>query len=80
MHLIANGGFEVDENSARNVLASAGLREEGVEGIVATSDRLVRGHLPVRLDSVLQAIQFPARIAGLNARLADVDGNNLENK
>ena len=34
-------GFEIDEDGTGNVLASASLTEEGVEGVVTTSDGLV---------------------------------------
>jgi hypothetical protein len=37
------------------MLSSAGLGEEGVEGVVASPDGLVGGHLPVRLNAMLQA-------------------------
>jgi hypothetical protein len=57
------------------VLAGTSLGEEGVESIVATADGLVRGHLAVRLDAVLEAVELPAGIAGLDAALADVDGD-----
>jgi len=77
-YLITNCGLKVDENSSGDVLASASLRKEGVEGIVTTSNRLVGGHLSVRLDAVFQAVQLPTCIAGLDASLTDVDGNNLE--
>jgi len=40
-HLVDDGGFEVHEHAARYVLASAGLTEEGVEGVVTASDGLV---------------------------------------
>ena len=40
-----------DEHRARDVLASAGLREERVERIVTATDRLVRRHLAIRLDT-----------------------------
>lgn len=33
-----------------------GLREEGVEGVIATADGLVRRHLTIGLDSVLEAV------------------------
>lgn len=39
-----------------------GLREEGVEGIIATADGLVRGHLAIGLDAMLQAVEFPASV------------------
>ena len=59
------------------MLAGAGLAEEGVEGVVAAADGLVGGHLAVRLDTVLQAVQLPAGIADLDTGLADVDGDAL---
>merc|ERR1719460_1789635 len=61
--LIDDRRLEVDEDRARHVLARARLREEGVEGIVATADGLVRRHLAVRLDAVLEAVQLPAGVA-----------------
>ena len=53
--LVDDGRLEVDEHAAGHVLAGAGLGEEGVEGVVAAADGLVRGHLAVRLDAVLEA-------------------------
>ncbi len=35
------------------MLASACLAEEGVEGVITASNRFVRRHLSVRLDTVL---------------------------
>merc|ERR1712086_1200376 len=75
--LVHDGGLEVNEHAAGDVLARAGLREEGVEGIVAAADGLVRGHLAVGLDAVLEAVQLPAGVTGLHAALAKVDGDDL---
>jgi len=75
--LIDNGGLQIDEDGTGDVLASASLAEEGVEGVVTTADGLVGGHLAVRLDAVLQAVQFPAGIADLDSGLSDVDGDAL---
>jgi hypothetical protein len=55
------------------VLASTSLSEKGVEGVVTTTDSLVRGHLAIRLDSVLEAVQLPASITSLDTGLANVD-------
>jgi hypothetical protein len=71
--LVDNSGLEVDEHGTGNVLAGAGLREEGVEGIIATTDGLVGGHLAIRLNSVLEAEQLPAGVAALDTGLTDVD-------
>jgi len=59
------------------MLASTGLGEEGVEGVIATANGLVGGDLAIRLDAVLQAVEFPASIAGLDASLADVDRDDF---
>ena len=69
--LIDDGGFEIDENGAGYVLAGAGFREERGEGIV--SDGLVRRHGAIGLDSVFEAVQFPAGIAHLDSGLADMN-------
>ena len=54
--LIHDSWLQIDEDGTRHVLAGAGLREEGVERIISTSDRLVRRHLAIRLDSMFEAI------------------------
>ena len=75
--LVADGRLEVDVDRARDVLAGARLREEGVEGVVAAADGLVRGHLAVGLDAVLEAEELPAGVAALEAGLADVEADAL---
>ena len=70
-------GLEVHKHGTGHVLASSSLAEEGVERVVTTADGLVRGHLAIRLDAVLQAVEFPAGIADLDSGLADVDGDTL---
>ena len=71
--LVDHGGLQIEEDATGNVLASASLGEKGVESIVATADGLVRGHLSIRLDSVLEAVQLPARVSDLDAGLANVN-------
>ncbi len=70
--LIADRGLQVDEDATRNVLASTSLREEGVEGVIATADSLVGGHLAVGLDAVLKAVELPAGVTSLDTSLAKV--------
>ena len=71
--LIDHRRLQVDEDAARNVLASARLGEEGVERVITATDRLVARHLTVRLDTVLQAEELPATVTdlatGLRCRL-----------
>ena len=73
--LIHDTGLQVHEDGPGNMLARSGLGEEGGERVVAGG--LVRGHLPVGLDAVLEAVELPAGVAHLDAGLADVDGDAL---
>ena len=43
--------------------------EEGVEGVVSSTDGLVGWHLAIRLDAMLQAVQLPASITDLDTGL-----------
>jgi hypothetical protein len=52
------------------VLSSTSLREEGVESIIATANSLVGWHLSVRLNTMLEAVKFPAGVTYLYTRLA----------
>ena len=65
--------LQIDEDTARHVLARPSLTEEGVEGVIPASDGLVAGHLTVGLDAVLQAVQLPAGVAHLHAGLPHMD-------
>ena len=71
--LVNHGWLKIEVDGAWNVLASASLGEEGVERIITSSDGLVRRHLAIRLDAVLEAVKLPAGVAGLATALADVD-------
>jgi hypothetical protein len=59
------------------VLAGTSLGEERVEGIVTASNCLIRGHLAVRLDAVLEAEELPAGVTNLDTSLADVDADSF---
>ena len=74
IYILTNDSWlEIYKHSPGDVFAGAGLTEEGVEGIVTASDGLVAGHLAIRLDTVLQAVQLPAGVTNLDTGLADVD-------
>ncbi len=55
------------------MFASSSLTEEGVEGVISSSDGLVAGHLTIWLDAMLQAVELPACIAYLSSSLANMD-------
>jgi hypothetical protein len=70
---IDDGGFQIEENTSGHVFASSGLGEEGVEGIVTSSNGLVRWHLAVWLNTMLKAEEFPAGVTYLDTGLSNVD-------
>jgi len=59
------------------MFASASLAEEGVEGIVSTSNGFVRWHLSIGLDAMFQAVQLPTGITDLATGLSNVDRDTL---
>lgn len=75
--LTNDGGFEVHEHRSGYMFPGAGLDEEGVEGLVSAGSGLVGGHVPVRLNAVLQTVQLPARVTDLHSRLTHVNGDTL---
>jgi len=72
-YLINNGGLEIEEHASGHVLACTGLGEEGVEGVVTATDRLIGRHLTIWLDSVLKAEELPAGVTDLDTALSNVD-------
>ena len=53
------------------------VTEEGVEGVITTTNSLVTWHLSIRLDAMLEAEKLPARIANLDASLSEVKAEDL---
>jgi len=76
-NFINNGWLEIKENGSWDMLTSTSLGEEGVEGIITTTDGFVGWHLTIWLDSVLEAVELPTGVTELDTALADVDRNNF---
>ena len=74
---INNGWLKIEEDGSWDVLTSTSLGEEGVEGIITTTNGFIGWHLTIWLDSVLKAEKFPAGVTYLDTGLSDVDGNNF---
>lgn len=55
------------------MLSSAGFTEESGEGVVPSSDGLVTGHLPIRLNPMFQTVELPTGIAHLDTCLPHMD-------
>ncbi|CAB1353872.1 unnamed protein product, partial [Coregonus sp. 'balchen'] len=75
--LTNDSGLQIHKHSPGDMLASSSLTEEGVKGVVSSSNGLVTGHLSIRLDPMLKTVQLPACIADLDASLAHMDGDTL---
>ena len=54
--LVDHSGLQIDEYSTGHVLACSSLAEEGVEGVIATSDGLVTGRLAIRLQRTVKCL------------------------
>jgi hypothetical protein len=74
---VNDSGFQVNEDGTGNVLASTGFGEEGVEGVITSTDGLVRGHLTIGLDTVLETVKLPAGVTNLDTGLTDMDGDTF---
>lgn len=68
-----NRWLQVNKDSPRNMFSSPSFTKEGVERVVSTSNCLVTWHLTIRLNAMLQTVQFPAGISYLNASLANMN-------
>ena len=69
--------LQIHKHSPGHMLASSGLTEKGIEGVISASDGFVARHLTIGLDTVLQAVQLPACISNLDTGLSNVDTNAL---
>ena len=76
-NLINDGWLKIKHDSSWYVLTGTSLGEEGVEGIVTTTDGFIGWHLTVWLNSVLKAEKLPAGVTNLDTGLSDVDGNDF---
>ena len=75
--LVNHGGLQVHKHGPGHVLPRPGLGEEGVEGVIASPDGLVAGHLAIGLDAVLEAVELPAGVTDLSSGLADMNGDTF---
>jgi hypothetical protein len=72
-NFVDNRGLQVDHDGTGNVFARTSLAEKGLKALIVTRAR----HSAVRLNTVLEAIEFPAGISCLDASLANVEGDDL---
>lgn len=73
--LVNYGGLQIDKYGSGNVFFRVGFSKKSAKRIVFLV--FVFRHSSIRLNAMLQTVQFPARITNLNASLTDVYRNNL---
>ena len=71
--LIDDGWLEIEEDGSWDMLSSTSLGEEGVEGIITTTDGFVGRHLTIWLNTVLEAEELPAGVTNLDTGLTNVN-------
>jgi len=69
--------LKIKVDGTRDVLSGTGLGEEGVEGVITTTDGLVGRHLSIRLDTVLKAQKLPGAVTNLATSLSKVKAKAL---
>jgi hypothetical protein len=74
---INDSWLEVNKDGSGDVLSKSSLREESVEGIGFLARSGVRGHHSIWLNSMLQAIELPARVTKLHSSLSNVNRKNF---
>lgn len=71
-NLVADGWLQIDIDSSRNALSRRGFTEKSAHGIVlGKTFRLF--HRTIRVDTVLEAVELPALVSGLDTGLAQVN-------
>jgi hypothetical protein len=76
-HFVADGGFEIHKDGAGDMTAGGSFGKEGVEGIIRNSDVLIRAKGSIGSNAMLQAIQLPALVSGLNTGLTQMNRDTL---
>jgi len=72
---IDDGRFEVDKDSTRDPLARACFTKKRPKRVFVDYVRI--GQLAGGLNTMLKAVELPARVADLNASLADMDRDDF---
>lgn len=71
--LVNYSWFEIEEYTSWYMLSCTSLTEECVESIITSTNSLIRWHLSVWLDSVLEAEELPASVTDLDTGLSDMN-------
>jgi len=70
-------GLEIAVDGSRDIFALAGFGKEGAEALIRFGGLALLGQVSIGLDTVLKAVELPARIGNLATSLTDVDADNF---
>jgi len=75
--LVDGGGVEIDEERTGDMLAAAGLSEEGLKRARVANVLGVGVRTTISAEAMLQKVELPGRVTQLGTSLADVEVKNL---
>jgi hypothetical protein len=74
---VANAWLKINVDGSGDMLSRLGLAKESVEGVIGDTKRLIRIHVTIGGDAVLEAVQLPALVTDLDTGLTQVDGETF---
>jgi hypothetical protein len=75
--LVDDVGLKIGVDGTGDILALTSLGEEGAEAVVVVQGLALLGEETIGLDTVLEAVELPARVCNLATGLADVQTDDF---
>lgn len=75
--LIDNIGLEIAVDGSWDIFSLTSLGEEGAETLIRLGGLSLFGQVSIGLNTMLKAVELPARVCNLATSLTDVDANNF---
>ena len=76
-NFVTDGWFQINVEGTGDVLSGRSLAEKGIESVRSNTRSSITGHQTIVRNTVLQAVQFPAAVTGLDTGLTEVDRDDF---
>ena len=76
-NFVTDGWFQINVDGTRDVLSGRSLAEKGIESVSGNTRSSITGHHTIGPNTMLQAVQFPAAVTGLDTGLTEVDRDDF---